>query len=601
MLSKRIALRGVWLFAPGRRLRDATPMAESDAGSRQGSQDQKPYQVIARRFRPKAFDEVVGQEGIQATLRAALHQKRIPHAFLFVGSRGVGKTTTARILARCLNCEQGPTDQPCGTCRTCVAGLDGSNPDVVEMDAASNRSVEDVRRIIELVGTVAMMSRHKVYILDEVHMLSGPAFNALLKTLEEPPKNVVFVLATTELHKVPETIRSRCQVLHFRRIGDEDIVRRLAMIAAAEAVELEEGILEDIAAGSRGGMRDAETALERLLQVARDHEGTFALADYRAQVQRVGVDSAIAGAAALAQGEAATGLRFARELQQLGVDEREALGDLVEVVRMALLLQIDGPESGLVPHTGSVRQQMQKLAAESDRARLSAMVQAGVLGRQRLRHVDDRGVVLELTMIRMAEAGALPDLGALVAAAREGRLVSGRPPDDHGGGSTAGSSEGADGPARTASPRQAGPVTGDKLRAGVLARVSEQPLLLGTLELCKFVGPDDQGGYVVALQTERKMHRDRMSSPGLQQQIQALCADVCGRPVGLSFEIKDPEDQRAAIASNPPGQVATKVMGRFGGRVVAVDPDDVRPAASDAVGNDDGESEAEHLDEPADD
>ena len=213
----------------------------------------EPYQVVARRFRPKAFAEVVGQEAIQASLRSAIEEGRIPHAFLFAGSRGVGKTTTARILARCLNCEQGPTAQPCGKCSACRTALDGSNPDVLEIDAASNRRIDDMRPLIERVATASMRSRYKVYILDEVHMLTKEAFNALLKTLEEPPARVVFVLATTELHKVPETIRSRCQVLHFRRIGEEDIVRRLRMIAESDGIPLADDVLAEIALSSRGG------------------------------------------------------------------------------------------------------------------------------------------------------------------------------------------------------------------------------------------------------------------------------------------------------------------------------------------------------------
>src|SRR5258708_5534083 len=228
-----------------------------------------PYQVVARRFRPKAFDEVVGQDVILQSLRTALQQQRIPHAFLFAGSRGVGKTTLARILARCLDCEQGPTPEPCGTCALCRSILEGSNTDVVEIDAASYRRIDDMRKVIESVGFASMRSRYRVFILDEAHMLTKEAFNALLKTLEEPPPKVVFVLATTELHKVPETIRSRCQVHLFQRIGDDPIVRRLRMIAQQDGVKVPDQVLAEIAATVRGGMRDAETALERVLPIAR--------------------------------------------------------------------------------------------------------------------------------------------------------------------------------------------------------------------------------------------------------------------------------------------------------------------------------------------
>ena len=211
-----------------------------------------PYQVVARRFRPQTFQELVGQDEVTQSLRLALAQKKVPHAFLFSGSRGVGKTTSARILARCLNCEKGPTPDPCGECELCKSILDGSNPDVIEIDAASNNGVDDVRQLREHAGFATMRSRYRVIILDEVHMLSKPAFNALLKTLEEPPPGVVFVLATTELHKVLDTIRSRCQVLLFRRVGERDLLERLRMIASKEGVAVPEDVLADIATSVRG-------------------------------------------------------------------------------------------------------------------------------------------------------------------------------------------------------------------------------------------------------------------------------------------------------------------------------------------------------------
>src|SRR5688572_17438025 len=165
-------------------------------------QQPQPYQVVARRFRPRTFADLVGQDAILDSLRSALSSKQVPHAFLFSGSRGTGKTTLARILARCLNCERGPTPDPCGKCELCLSILDGSNTDVVEIDAASHNGIDDVRALRDSVGYVAMQSRFRVYILDEAHMMSKAAFNAFLKTLEEPPPNVVFILATTEMGKV---------------------------------------------------------------------------------------------------------------------------------------------------------------------------------------------------------------------------------------------------------------------------------------------------------------------------------------------------------------------------------------------------------------
>ena len=367
--------------------------------------DDVPYQVVARRFRPQTFQELVGQDEVLQSLRRALQQGNVPHAFLFSGSRGVGKTTSARILARCLNCEKGPTPEPCGKCVQCLSILDGSNPDVLEIDAASNNSVDDVRRLRESVGYATMTSRYRVVILDEAHMMSKGAFNAFLKTLEEPPPGVVFVLATTELHKVPETIRSRCQVLLFRRVGEQDLQKRLRMIADRDGVQIADEVLAEIAMSVRGGVRDAETALERVLPLAREAGAKFDLQAYRTLVARVGIDATVAVVEALLAGDARAGLHFARDLQQHGTDEREALGEIVEVLRWLQLMKVDGGDSGLVPLSGAIRERLVKLAADAPALRLDAMLGAGLLGRERLRLLVDRGAVFEVALVRMAEAG----------------------------------------------------------------------------------------------------------------------------------------------------------------------------------------------------
>jgi len=564
-----------------------------------------PYQVVARRFRPKAFGEVVGQEAIQATLRAELAEHRVPHAFLFAGSRGVGKTTTARILARCLNCEHGPTAEPCGSCELCRSILDGSNPDVIEIDAASHNGVDDVRALRDRVAFAPMMSRFKVYILDEAHMMSKPAFNALLKTLEEPPAGVVFVLATTELHKVPDTIRSRCQLLQFRRIGDDDIAARLRMIVDKEGVALPDDVLREIAVTSRGGMRDAETALEQALQLARGHDGPFDLAAYRELTQRLGVDRAVEVVAALLAGDAAAGLRFCGELQDAGADEREALGDLVDILRALLVLQVDGDDSGLVTHVGAVRQRLIELHKRCGRQQLEAMIQAGVLGRDRLRRLEDRAAILELTIVRMAQAGTLPTLAELIAGVRDGTLVGTAAAMPSRGDATpraaapAGSSTapaGSSPPPAGSAPAPAGssPAPAGDLRAAVLAAVREQPLLLATVELCQLSGPDAGDRVVFALDTERKMHRDRLQAPALQQQLTAIVQSVVGRPVAVTFRIGGGAPTQPAADAPPPGEAASRVLARFGGRVVAVNPEDQRPAGRQPA----GEPASEQTDEP---
>jgi DNA polymerase-3 subunit gamma/tau len=234
------------------------------------------YQVLARKWRPQSFEDVVGQEHVTRTLRNAIQSGRIGHAFLFIGSRGIGKTTSARILAKALNCQSvdAPTPDPCGTCDNCLSIAAGNNIDVMEIDGASNNSVEDVRQIRENVRMVPTSARYKIYIIDEVHQLSMAAFNALLKTLEEPPAHAIFILATTEAHKVPATIISRCQRYDFRRVGLESLVALLRKILDAENMRAADDALYAIARAADGGVRDAESILDQLMSYC-DEEVTF--------------------------------------------------------------------------------------------------------------------------------------------------------------------------------------------------------------------------------------------------------------------------------------------------------------------------------------
>ncbi|MBI2435863.1 MAG: DNA polymerase III subunit gamma/tau, partial [Candidatus Hydrogenedentes bacterium] len=236
----------------------------------------KGYLVLARKWRPQRFEDVVGQEHITRTLKNAITSGRIHHAFLFIGSRGIGKTTTARILAKALNClsVDAPTPGPCGVCDNCRSIGTGTNIDVIEIDGASNNSVDDVREIRDNIRMVPSHGRYKVYIIDEVHQLSAAAFNALLKTLEEPPPHAIFILATTEAHKIPATIISRCQRYDFRRVSIDRIIELLHEILKAENIKASEEALHAIARSAEGGVRDAESILDELITYC-DGEITF--------------------------------------------------------------------------------------------------------------------------------------------------------------------------------------------------------------------------------------------------------------------------------------------------------------------------------------
>src|SRR6202050_3103344 len=223
------------------------------------------YQAIARKYRPQTFDDLLNQEHIITTLRNAIAQNRIAHGYIFSGQRGTGKTTVARILARCLNCVNGPTNQPCGVCASCKEIAAGGSPDVIEIDAASNRGINEMRELRENVRYQPQRDRYKVFIIDEAHQITNEAFNALLKTIEEPPEWVVFVLCTTQAHKIPATIASRCQHFSFRSVDFEDLIQRMAWICQQEGIETDQEALAALAAAGEGSVRDSLSALDQAI------------------------------------------------------------------------------------------------------------------------------------------------------------------------------------------------------------------------------------------------------------------------------------------------------------------------------------------------
>jgi DNA polymerase-3 subunit gamma/tau len=298
------------------------------------------YQVSARKYRPGTFDDVIGQPHVVQTLVNSINTKRIAHAYLFSGTRGVGKTTVARILAKALNCEQGPTSTPCASCANCLEIAQGTSVDVIEIDGASNTSVDDVREIRENVKFTPFRGHYRVYIIDEVHMLSNSAFNALLKTLEEPPPHVVFIFATTEIHKIPATILSRCQHYNFRRIARTEIIERLRHVAQQDGITIEERSLTALARASEGSMRDGLSLLDQAVAFGGKsivHEDLEALLGavpqelLRAMIRAVTAQDSAAALAVIAQ------------LLDQGHDLRAFCSDVVEYLRHMLVVSVTPP------------------------------------------------------------------------------------------------------------------------------------------------------------------------------------------------------------------------------------------------------------------
>lgn len=378
------------------------------------------YTVLARKYRPQAFEEMTGQEHVVRTVENAIKLDRVAHAYLFAGPRGVGKTTAARLLARALNCEKGPTSTPCGTCRACIEIRDGISTDVQEIDGASNNGVENVREIRENAKYQPQRDRFKIYIIDEVHMLSGAAFNALLKTLEEPPGHVKFIFATTEAHKLPDTILSRCQRHNFRRISQAAMLKRLKEIAELEKVKISDSALSLIVRQSEGGMRDSLSLLDQVLSACGNEPKDADVAEALGTIDRTVVHAL---AKALVTRDAGTVLKVTEELWNRGVDLRRLAEELAWWLRHLFVARATGAAPEELADTD--REAVVSLARDAEAAQLARLFDVVHSGVWEIARAPQPRLAFEMTLLKalhLSPAASIPDL-----ISRVERLASGQP------------------------------------------------------------------------------------------------------------------------------------------------------------------------------
>ena len=446
------------------------------------------YEVTATRKRPQTFDEMVGQDFVVATLKNSIAQGRIAHAYLFSGPRGVGKTSAARILAKALNCEKGPTGTPCGECGACREITQGNSLDVLEIDGASNTGVNDVRQIKDEVLFAPNSGRYKIYIIDEVHMLSNSAFNALLKTIEEPPPYIVFVFATTEVHKVPATIRSRCQQFNFRLIGPEQIKQRLQQVVQELNIPAEEAALFWMAREATGSLRDAYTLLDQVISFST--EG-IRLEAIREKLGLVGIEGINRLGTFISQGDKKQLLEAAAELLESGVAVEQLAEDLLDYFRNLLLIK-----------SGIRRESLLSFAAQEFSSEVVAFFSAPQLEKglelllelhRGLKFSANPRFDLELLLCQLAGLGELIPAGELVQSLRSlkaavlaesGATVGDAPPSGTGGGrgpepaaaagaaSASGQAAAAPVAARAAAPGTAAAADGESVGAATGTAVS---------------------------------------------------------------------------------------------------------------------------------
>ena len=564
------------------------------------------YQVIARKWRPQKFEDVTGQEILTQTLRNSIEHGRLHHAYLFSGARGVGKTTTARLVAKALNCHKatGPTGMPCVTmdetaCASCREIAEGRSMDVLEIDAASNTGVDNVRDvIINSVAVAPARDRYKVFIIDEVHMLSGAAFNALLKTVEEPPPRVVFIMATTGAHKVPETISSRCQLFEFRTIATAKIAERLRVIADAEKISISDEAIREIARAGDGSMRDAQSGFDQVISFAGEEIKTE---DVEKALGIAGADVLARVISGIAENKPAEALAIVDDLVMRGHNLRNFCRDVLGHLRDLLVVKVSG-DPKLLDSSSMPTAELQKQAnlfSESDLVRFFhslAETEASLKEAANPRYQVEVGLVKLMEMRRLA---SLADLIGRIAKL-ENALRAGKPPAERKTSQAAPASGSSKASTRSASasssttasamvdevsdsrealaPTSAFPL--DQIKAALVKQ--KRRLLIAALDAARraeLTGDD----FSIEFTSETRHYRDTLAKIDNLKALRETCSEVCGRDIGILFSIKDDEGEapasseeaehrskqsaRQAAAQNP---IVQQVLRAFGGEIVDV-------------------------------
>ncbi len=496
--------------------------------------------ALYRKYRPQDFDEVVGQESVVQTLRNAIEANQVRQAYLFAGPRGTGKTSLARILAKALNCAQGPTPTPDKTCHSCVAIANGTSLDVIEMDAASQRGIDDIREIRERVVLQPVEGRYKVYILDEAHQLTDAAFNALLKLIEEPPPHLLFVFCTTDLAKMLPTVRSRCQTFVFSRPRLPDLIGKLRRIADGEGIDVPDAALALIARGARGAYRDAESTLD---QLAAATEGTITVQSVLQLLGAVEEEALFRLCDLVVDRDTAGALQFLEELAEQGQDLGRLVTDLLEHLRHLLLVQHIGEVPESLPVTEETRERLRAQANQLPEPTVVRLCDLLAVAVDDMRQGGDPRLPLELALIKVTRPGA--DLERESLAFRIEQLERGSPGQRE-------SPEASD-EAPEAAPPAAPPVELEQLQdawqRAVIPALEQRSI--PTASVLREAHPSELAGDTLTLEfpAAASFHRNLAEEPKNATLLLEALYEVTGRRFALAFVVgengeREPEEQR---------------------------------------------------------
>lgn len=550
----------------------------------------KEYVVVARRYRPQVFDDLIGQEHIARALAGAIATHRVGHAYLFTGARGVGKTSAARILAKALNCVHGPTPTPCNECDICRGITSGEDVDVIEIDGASNRGIDEIRQLRQNVNVRPSRARLKVYIIDEVHMLTREAFNALLKTLEEPPEHVKFIFCTTDPNKVPVTILSRCQRFDFAGIQTGSIARRLGQIVEAEGVEAEPEALEVLARRGAGSMRDAQSLLEQLLSFA---PGKITLADVHGMLGTAGDERLARLTDHLVARDAAAALAELDAALDDGVDVALLVEQLFGYLRDCMAAAVGCPSETFLYCSPSTRDQVIASGKALGLHTILAIMQILDQTLARLRQSTLPRVLAEAALVRLCALEDLDELPALVAELRGTAPAQKKTPEPklggHSAGATAGLSHSVNSTVELGTAGQASsgtltltPETASGLWAQVVSRLSGMLAdHAGQAADTAISGPNR---LVVSFKSEYTFAKSICERTDNLARLQRILAELTGQVVGIEFRLIEsaqpgrspaaprrpvsPQQRLVEVADHPMVQRARELFGAEPARVM---------------------------------